>query len=299
MWESRESVGAPRAHGKHSNHRRSDFSHTTLDDDTGFLCTCFHPSLRTKWTASSSATQQKGLSNSFKRLKTLCGLQWPALTCGRWESWLYYSYTAGPVSQVRERESRWNGADLEAPSPAAVEMHPAEHVRHTARVRPSTCSGGVVRVSVPECMLSPMFIFLTQLESDCQSQSFVRKELRHIDCRCTPPFSPQYFSFFFFYIAMDKKKTTFLRFLVAVHTWQALTICSISLLHQCWRDHRGGHVLQAQGHHGGVGSPWQHGHHRRQQPPPQSVELLHGAAATHLKGNGRPGPCCGYSHVLV
>ena len=181
-----------------SNHHLSDFSHTKLDDDTGFLCTCFHPSLRTKWTASSSATQQKGLSNSFKRLKTLCGLQWPALTCGRWESWLYYSYAAGPVSQVRERESRWNGADLEAPSPAAVEMHPAEHVRHSARVRPSTCSGGVVRVSVPECMLSPMFIFLTQLESDWQSQSFVRKELRHIDCRCTPPFSPQYFSFCFF-----------------------------------------------------------------------------------------------------
>lgn len=38
-------------------------------------------------------------------------------------------------SQVREWKSRWNGADLEAPSATAVEVHLAQHVCHSSRVR--------------------------------------------------------------------------------------------------------------------------------------------------------------------
>lgn len=39
------------------------------------------------------------------------------------------------LSQVCEWKSRWDSADLEAPSATAVEMHLAQHVSHSSRVR--------------------------------------------------------------------------------------------------------------------------------------------------------------------
>lgn len=59
------------------------------------------------------------------------------------------------VPQVCERKSRWNGSNLEAPSTTAVEVHLAQNVSHTSRVRPpvwSLCGAG-------KCVWWILFVF--------------------------------------------------------------------------------------------------------------------------------------------
>lgn len=82
-----------------------------------FLC-------RTKLTASSFATQVKGKTGLTLVLHCHCAL----LKMNGNQMWR-------SLSQVREWKSRWYGSRLEAVSPTAVEVHPAQHVCHSARVR--------------------------------------------------------------------------------------------------------------------------------------------------------------------
>lgn len=46
----------------------------------------------------------------------------------------------------------------------------------------------------------------------------------------------------------------------------------------------GGQSDQTQGHHGGLESPWQHGHHSSQQPDTEGVELVHRQPHPHPHG---------------
>ena len=173
MWESRESVGAPRAHGKHSKPHVITTA-PTFTDNVGWwhmlLIHIFYSSLRTKWTASSSATRQKGLTNDSKRLKTLCWLQWPALTCGGWKSdciiHVFPGWSLRFVSGSRDGTARvWR-------------LHHRQQWR-CILLNMSDTLPGYVHWSVKEgwpmcpslsvCFISIMLIYLTQFESDCQS----------------------------------------------------------------------------------------------------------------------------------
>lgn len=59
---------------------------------------------------------------------------------------------------------------------------------------------------------------------------------------------------------------------------------TFSLFQQVQSSSFRGQSYQTQGHHGGVGLPWQHGHHGCQQPDVKSVELLHRTPHSCLDG---------------